>query len=44
MLYNDTANAAKQSGNVSAGPRSRYFRRHKITRMVRDQISMGPEP
>jgi hypothetical protein len=44
MLYNDIANAAKQVGNVSAGPWWHYFRRHKITRMVRDQISMGPEP
>lgn len=42
MLYNDMANAAKQVGNVSAGPWWHYFRRHKIARMVRDQISMGP--
>lgn len=42
MLYNDMANAAKQVGNVSAGPWWHYFRRHKITRMVRDQLSMGP--
>jgi hypothetical protein len=42
MLYNDMANAAKQVGNVSAGPWWHYFRRHKIARMVRDQLSMGP--
>jgi len=42
LLYNDLANAAKQVGNVSAGPWWHYFRRHKIARMVRDQISMGP--
>jgi hypothetical protein len=36
------ANAAKQVGNVSAGPWWHYFRRHKIARMVRDQLSMGP--
>ena len=42
MLYNDMANAAKQIGNVSAGPWWHYFRRHKIARMVRDQLSMGP--
>ncbi len=42
MLYNDLANAAKQVGNVSAGPWWHYFRRHKIARMVRDQLSMGP--
>jgi len=41
-LYNDLANAAKQVGNVSAGPWWHYFRRHKIARMVRDQLSMGP--
>ena len=41
-LYNDMANAAKQVGNVSAGPWWHYFRRHKIARMVRDQLSMGP--
>ena len=41
-LYHDMANAAKQVGNVSAGPWWHYFRRHKIARMVRDQISMGP--
>jgi hypothetical protein len=38
----DMANAAKQVGNVSAGPWWHYFRRHKIARMVRDQLSMGP--
>ena len=42
LLYNDMANAAKQVGNVSAGPWWHYFRRHKIARMVRDQLSMGP--
>jgi hypothetical protein len=42
VLYNDMANAAKQVGNVSAGPWWHYFRRHKIARMVRDQLSMGP--
>jgi phosphoglycolate phosphatase-like HAD superfamily hydrolase len=42
MLYNDMANAAKQVGNLSAGPWWHYFRRHKIARMVRDQLSMGP--
>jgi len=42
VLYNDLANAAKQVGNVSAGPWWHYFRRHKIARMVRDQLSMGP--
>ncbi len=42
MLYNDMANAAKQVGNVSAGPWWHYFRRHTMARMVRDQISMGP--
>jgi hypothetical protein len=42
MLYSDMANAAKQVGNVSAGPWWHYFRRHKIARMVRDQLSMGP--
>ena len=36
------ANAAKQVGNVSAGPWWHYFRRQKIARMVRDQLSMGP--
>ena len=36
------ANAAKQVGNVSAGPWWHYFRRHKIARMIRDQLSMGP--
>jgi len=41
-LYTDMANAAKQVGNVSAGPWWHYFRRHKIARMVRDQLSMGP--
>jgi len=41
-LYNDMANAAKQVANVSAGPWWHYFRRHKIARMVRDQLSMGP--
>jgi hypothetical protein len=41
-LYADMANAAKQVGNVSAGPWWHYFRRHKIARMVRDQLSMGP--
>jgi hypothetical protein len=41
-LYNDMANAAKQVGNVSAGPWWHYFRRHKIARMLRDQLSMGP--
>jgi hypothetical protein len=29
-------------GNVSAGPWWHYFRRHKIARIVRDQLSMGP--
>jgi len=42
LLYNDMANAAKQVGNVSAGPWWHYFRRHKIARMVRDQLSMAP--
>ncbi len=42
LLYYDLANAAKQVGNVSAGPWWHYFRRHKIARMVRDQLSMGP--
>jgi hypothetical protein len=42
LLYYDLANAAKQVGNVSTGPWWHYFRRHKIARMVRDQISMGP--
>ena len=42
MLYTDMANAAKQVGNVSAGPWWHYFRRHKIARMIRDQLSMGP--
>jgi hypothetical protein len=42
MLYNDMANAAKQVPNVSAGPWWHYFRRHKIARMIRDQLSMGP--
>ncbi|HVV73987.1 MAG TPA: hypothetical protein VHI52_21210, partial [Verrucomicrobiae bacterium] len=41
-LYYELANAAKQVGNVSAGPWWHYFRRHKIARMVRDQLSMGP--
>jgi hypothetical protein len=42
LLYNDMANAAKQVGNISAGPWWHYFRRHKIARMIRDQLSMGP--
>src|SRR5215831_5898552 len=42
LLYYDLANAAKQVGNISAGPWWHYFRRHKIARMVRDQLSMGP--
>jgi hypothetical protein len=42
LLYQDLANAAKQVGNVSAGPWWHYFRRHKIAQMVRDQLSMGP--
>lgn len=42
LLYADLANAAKQVGNVSAGPWWHYFRRHKIAGMVRDQLSMGP--
>jgi hypothetical protein len=41
-LYMDMASAAKQVGNVSAGPWWHYFRRHTIARMVRDQLSMGP--
>jgi hypothetical protein len=41
-LYSDMANAAKQVGNVSAGPWWHFFRRHKIAQMLRDQISMGP--
>ena len=42
LLYNDMAGAAKQVGNISVGPWWHYFRRHKIARMVRDQLSMGP--
>jgi hypothetical protein len=41
-LYSDMANAAKQVGNVSAGPWWHFFRRHKIAQMIHDQISMGP--
>ncbi len=41
-LYADMANAAKQVGNVAAGPWWHFFRRHKIALMIRDQISMGP--
>jgi hypothetical protein len=41
-LYQDLANAAKQVGNLSAGPWWHYFRRHTIARLVRDQLSMGP--
>lgn len=41
-LYRDMANAAKQVGNVSAGPWWHAFRRHVVARMVRDQLSMGP--
>ena len=41
-LYSDMASAAKQVGNVSAGPWWHFFRRHKIAQMLRDQISMGP--
>ena len=41
-LYSDMANAAKQVGNISAGPWWHFFRRHKIAQMVYDQLSMGP--
>jgi len=41
-LYSDMANAAKQVGNISAGPWWHFFRRHKIAQMIYDQISMGP--
>jgi hypothetical protein len=41
-LYSDMANAAKQVGNISAGPWWHFFRRHKIAEMIQDQISMGP--
>jgi hypothetical protein len=41
-LYSDMANAAKQVGNISAGPWWHFFRRHKIAGMIRDQLSMGP--
>ena len=41
-LYSDMANAAKQVGNISAGPWWHFFRRHKIAEMIQDQLSMGP--
>ncbi len=41
-LYEDMAGAAKQVGNVSAGPWWHFFRRHKLGQMIYDQISMGP--
>jgi len=41
-LYLDMSGAAKQVGNVSAGPWWHFFRRHRIAEMIRDQISMGP--
>jgi hypothetical protein len=41
-LYSDLAAAAKQVGNVSAGPWWHFFHRHQIARMLRDQLSQGP--
>jgi hypothetical protein len=41
-LYSDLAAAAKQVGNVSAGPWWHFFHRHQIARMLRDQLGMGP--
>jgi hypothetical protein len=41
-LYWDMAAAAKQVGNVSAGPWWHFFRRRKLAQMIYDQISMGP--
>ena len=41
-LYEDMAGAAKQVGNVSAGPWWHFFRRHKLAQMIYDQINMGP--
>jgi len=42
QLYSDFSNAAKQVGNISVGPWWHYFRKHKIARMLHDQMSMGP--
>jgi hypothetical protein len=41
-LYSDLATAAKQVGNVSAGPWWHFFHRHQVARLLRDQLSMGP--
>ncbi len=41
-LYSDLATAAKQVGNVSAGPWWHFFHRHQIARVLRDQLSQGP--
>jgi len=41
-LYADLASAAKQVGNVSAGPWWHSFHRHQIARVLRDQLAMGP--
>ncbi len=41
-LYYDMANAAKQVGNISAGPWWHFFRRHRMAEMIYDQLSMGP--
>lgn len=42
LLYEDFSNAAKQVANVSVGPWWHYVRRHKISQMLYDQLSMGP--
>ena len=41
-LYADLATAAKQVGNVSAGPWWHFFHRRQIARMLSDQLAMGP--
>jgi hypothetical protein len=41
-LYTDMAGAAKQVGNVSAGPWWHFFRRRRMAEMIYDQLSMGP--
>jgi hypothetical protein len=41
-LYEDMAGAAKQVGNVSAGPWWHFFRRDAMAAMFREQLAMGP--
>ncbi len=41
-LYSDLAAAAKQVGNVSAGPWWHLFHQHQIAGMIYDQLRMGP--